>query len=110
MARSWRAEQVANTGVALKAPTYREHQVQQSPNWTPKKAVAEEVLIAESIMAGLDAEDVRIPLGKQYTLWRYPHGLAIQTPSGWTVYMELAGQVRRSSRRVQEGRSFSGDS
>lgn len=95
MTKSWSALPIGDTGVKLKAPTLKDYREQEGPKWKPPRAIAEEAALAAEIMTVVDAEGLRVPLGKRYTLWRHPHGLAVGLPSGWTVYMDLEGQVLR---------------
>lgn len=111
MSKSWRALPVGDTGAQLKAPTYQDYKEQVREGWKAPRDVAQEAAFAAELMTILDAEEMRIPLGKQYTLWRYPQGLAVGLPSGWTVYMDLESQVRQPgiSQKMREAAKAKGE-
>lgn len=112
MARTWKALPVGDSGIALKAPTFKDHNAQLKPGWRPSRPIAEEVLVAQALAVALEDEGFRVPQGREYRLWRYPQGLAVETPQGWVVYVPLEGQVLSRAHptdRQAEGRSFRED-
>jgi len=109
MTQSWRALPVADTGISLKAPSFREHQKQLSPKFSLPQAIGEEVMVGLAMVQGVDAASLRVPQGQQYRLWRYPQGLAVRTPSGWVMYQPSEAQVLHPTTQMKvegEERSF----
>lgn len=89
MPRAWRAlPYTANPRLLAKAPSYADFEQQEHQLKTygmammPKEADLQAALAA----AMMDAvENIReLPLGAEFTLYRYSQGLGVRTPSGWT--------------------------
>lgn len=106
MPRTWKALPInPKSEVLLKAPDHRTFVKQQQAGdaYKPPKDTAAEVLTAHTLVYALDDDQVRIPQGKSYTVYRYAQGLAVGLPSGFTAYFPLEGQKLSTSGARSKG-------
>lgn len=104
MVQVWKAvplDEDKPDGAALKAPSMSEYRRQIGDNWRLPKALDGEMPIANALSGAIDDGGFRVPLGAKFTVWRYPHGLAVQMPSGWTLYLPMESQTLRGHRERQ---------
>lgn len=102
MTQSWKAvpiEEDEPEGPALKAPNMAEYRRQTDHGWRPNRTLREEYLpIARALVNAIVDDDLRLQLKKKeeysFRLYRYPHGLAVELPGGWTYFYPTTGQVR----------------
>lgn len=91
MPRGWHALPLpTDPRMLVKAPNYatfldQEHALAKGGFFLPREPDAEHPLV----VAMMDSiEDIQtIKPGQEYVLYRYPQGLAVRAPSGWTFMM-----------------------
>lgn len=101
MTQTWKAiplDEDRPEGPSLKAPSMAEFRRQTGDNWRLPKALESELPAAEAMLEAIDDGGFRIPLGAKFTCWRYPQGLAVQMPSGWTLYIPMDSQTLKGHR------------
>jgi hypothetical protein len=88
MPKAWHAIPLTSDPRLLaKAPNFttfldQQHATEHGMFFLPRQPHAEAPIAAALMDAVPDIRDVK--LGEQYVLYRYPQGLAVKGPSGWT--------------------------